>query len=134
MNRKLFPLAALLLVPFFAFSGSVRDGVYSKQQADRAKAIYGEECAKCHGETLGGGDGPELSGPDFIGRWKGNSVGALFDLIRKTMPTDDPGHLSTRQAADITALILSANGYPAGAKDLDNTPETLNQIKIDPKP
>jgi quinoprotein glucose dehydrogenase len=132
--RKFVPLAALFLIPLFAWSGSVRDGVFTKQQADRGKALFGEECAKCHGENLGGGDGPELVGKEFIGRWNNNSVAGLFELIRKTMPTDDPGHLSTRQAADLTALILSANGYPAGDKDLENSAEALKQIKIEPKP
>jgi mono/diheme cytochrome c family protein len=133
VNRKLAPAAIAFLLPLLAFSGSVRDGVYTQQQADRGKALFGEECAKCHGETLGGGDGPELVGKEFVGRWKGNSVSGLFELIRKTMPTDDPGHLSTRQAADLTALILSANGYPAGDKDLPNTADALKDIKIEVK-
>jgi quinoprotein glucose dehydrogenase len=131
MTRYLFPIA--LLLPLIAFSGSVRDGVFTKQQADRGKAVYGEQCAKCHGETLGGGDAPELVGADFVGRWKGNNVGAIFELIHKTMPTDDPGSLSTRQAADLTAFILSSNGFPAGAKDLDNNPANLKDIRVEPK-
>jgi quinoprotein glucose dehydrogenase len=132
MHRKLL-FTTFIILPFIALAGSVRDGVYTKQQADRGKAIYGEQCAKCHGETLGGGDAPDLASADFVNRWKGNSVGAVFELIRKTMPTDDPGNLSTRQTADLTAFILSSNGFPAGDKDLDNNAATLNQIKIEPK-
>jgi mono/diheme cytochrome c family protein len=131
MTRKL--LIAAFFLALLASAASVRDGVYTKQQADRGQAIYGEQCARCHGETLGGGDAPELVGADFVGRWKGNTVGAVFELIRKTMPTDDPGNLSTRQAADLTAFILKSNGFPAGDKDLDNNAATLNEIRIEPK-
>ena len=133
MTRKFFFSAIALVLPLFAFAGSVKDGVFTKQQADRGKAIYAEQCAKCHGEALGGGDAPDLAGSEFVGRWKGNNVGAIFDLIHKTMPTDDPGSLSTRQSADLTAFILSFNGYPAGDKDLDNNSDTLKAIRIEAK-
>jgi quinoprotein glucose dehydrogenase len=133
MTRKLLFSAIAFVLPLLAFAGSVKDGVFTKQQADRGKAIYAEQCAKCHGETLGGGDAPDLAGSEFVGRWKGNNVGAIFDLIHKTMPTDDPGSLSTRQSADVTAFILSSNGYPAGEKDLDNNSDTLKTIRIEPK-
>jgi len=135
MLRKLFPVCFALVLPVLALSRSVKDGVYTKQQAERGKGTYGEQCSKCHGESLNGGEGaPELSGKAFVERWSGNSVGAVFGLIYKTMPTDDPGGLSTRQAADLTAYILSANGFPAGDKDLENSAEALNDIKFDAKP
>ena len=130
MPRKFLPLCLVFLCPLLALSRSVKDGVYTKQQADRGKAIYGEQCAKCHGENFNGGDGPELMGAGFVCRWSNNSVSALFELIRKTMPTDDPGNLSTRQAADLTAAILSANGFPAGDKELENSATALGDIKF----
>jgi mono/diheme cytochrome c family protein len=134
MSRRFLPVFLILLLPLLALSRTVKDGVYSKQQADRGKATYGEQCAKCHGESLNGGEGaPELSGKAFVGRWSGNSVGALFGIIHKTMPTDDPGNLSTRQAADLTAYILSSNGFPAGDKELENSVAALNDIKFDAK-
>lgn len=66
-----------------------------------------------------------------MGRWKGKTVGALYTVMSKTMPTDDPGHLSTRQYADLTAFILSSNGFPAGAKELPNDKAALNEIAIE---
>lgn len=135
MTRKLILICVALLIPMLALSRSAGDGVYTKEQAERGKGVYAEQCSKCHGQTLNGGeDAPELSGKAFMGRWSGNSVGALFGIIYKTMPTDDPGNLSTRQAADLTALILSSNGFPAGDKDLENSAAALNDIKFDPKP
>src|SRR5580704_15790687 len=135
MSRKLFLVCFALLIPTLALSRSVKDGVYSKQQAERGKGTYDEQCSKCHGQSLNGGEGaPELSGKAFVGRWSGNSVGALFGIIYKTMPTDDPGNLSTRQAADLAAFILSSNGFPAGDKDLENSAAALDDIKFDAKP
>jgi quinoprotein glucose dehydrogenase len=114
---------------------SARDGVYSKAQATRGKALYEEECSKCHGINLGGGDGsPELAGAAFMDRWKGKSVGALFTYMKKTMPTDDPGHLANRQYADLVAYLLSSNEYPAGTADLDPSSPALNEITLDAKP
>ena len=111
---------------------SAGEGVYTQQQAARGQALYGEECAKCHGENLSGGDdSPELAGASFMASWKGKKVSDLFTLMSKTMPTDDPGHLSTRQYADLTAFILSSNGFPAGAKDLPNDAAALNDIVIE---
>lgn len=126
------PLQAL--VSALAASRSVKDGVYTKQQAARGQSIYDEECARCHGQTLGGGEGsPELVGADFLGRWKGRTVGELFKVMRETMPTDDPGHLSTRQYADLAGFILSSSGLPSGQRELENDVEALNEIRFEAK-
>ena len=83
-------------------------------------------------ENLSGGDdSPELAGASFMARWKGKKVSALFTLISKTMPTDDPGHLSTRQTADVTAFILSSNGFPAGPDELPNNSAGLDDVTIE---
>src|ERR1700730_2471178 len=106
-----------------AASRSVWDGVYAKEQADRGQKAYQEECMKCHGENLAGGEAsPPLVGAEFLPKWNGKTAGDLFGLIRKTMPTDDPGNLSSRQYADIVAYILSMNEFPAGPKELDADP------------
>ena len=81
-----------------------------------------------------GGEGaPPLVGKDFIKSWYGKSAGDLLDRIIKTMPTDDPGSLSHRQYADITAYILNQNEFPAGAKDLDSSPAASKDIRIEEK-
>lgn len=132
--RRLIPLGVFLvfLLPLALFCGTAGRGVYTKQQAARGQALYAEECAKCHGENLSGGDdSPELAGAGFMSRWNGKKVGILFTLINKTMPTDDPGHLSTRQSADLTAFILSSNSFPAGPNELPNNAAALNDIAIE---
>jgi mono/diheme cytochrome c family protein len=123
-----------MVFPLLALSRSAREGVYTKQQAARGKSLYAEACAKCHGENLSGGDGsPELGGAEFLSRWNGKTVGTLFTLVRKTMPTDDPASLSTRQYADLIAFLLSSNGFPSGDKELENNAEVLNEIRIEDK-
>ena len=123
-------LATLLL----AQARSVSQGVYSKAQAIRGQSLYRAECARCHGETLlGGEDAPAIVDGEFLDKWNGNSVGALVELIRKTMPSDGPGHLTRKQCVDMAAYILSANKFPAGEKELDNDLAVLNEIKIEAK-
>ena len=112
---------------------SVAGGVYSAAQAKRGQTLYNDSCAKCHLEDLSGGaTSPPLQGNEFIGNWKGKTVGALFDEVRMTMPFDSPGSLTPAQYADILAYMLSANKYPAGEKELDKDPAPLQLIKIDP--
>jgi quinoprotein glucose dehydrogenase len=118
----------------WAASRSVWDGVYTKDQAQRGQAVYRENCARCHGENLGGGEaGPPLTGEEFLKTWNRRTVGDLFGVVRKTMPSEDPGSLSTREYSDIVAFVFSANEFPAGSKELDREISSLNEIRIEAK-
>lgn len=113
---------------------SVWDGVYTREQANRGRTTYREECLKCHGENLGGGEGgPLLAGEEFRQKWNGKTAGDLFGAVRKTMPSDDPGSLSSREYADLVAYILSVNEFPAGAKELERDAAALDEIRIEAK-
>src|SRR6266550_2806320 len=102
-----------------ATSRSVWDGVYTKAQAGRGQARYRQDCAKCHGENLmGAEEAPALVGDDFLQTWNGRTAGDLFELMRETMPSEDPGSLARREYADILAYLMSANWFPAGDKEL----------------
>jgi hypothetical protein len=74
-----------------------------------------------------------LAGGEFLRKWNGKTVGDLSGVIRKTMPADDPGNLSSRQYSDIVAYILSVNEFPAGQKELDRDAAALNEIRIEMK-
>jgi quinoprotein glucose dehydrogenase len=131
VRRTIFLLALSAL----AASRSVWDGVYTKDQAARGLTAYQEECMKCHGENGTGGEAaPALAGAEWLAKWKGKSVGDLYTRIRKTMPTDDPGNLSTRQYSDIVAYLLSLNEFPAGSKELDRDTTVMNEIRLEAKP
>jgi quinoprotein glucose dehydrogenase len=134
-THQAFLFAAILAATSTAaITRSVWDGVYTKEQAGRGKAVYGQECSKCHSENLAGGESsPPLAGAEFLSHWNGKTAGDLYENIRKTMPTDDAGNLSTRQYADLVAYLFSANEFPPGDKELDRDLAALNEIRIEPK-
>ena len=110
---------------------TVTSGVYTPEQAKRGQAIYVDACAKCHIEDLSGGkDSPPLVGDDFLGGWKGKTVGDLYDEVRMTMPFDNPGKLTAEQYSDVIAYIFSANKFPAGDKELAHDTAPLQKIQI----
>jgi mono/diheme cytochrome c family protein len=134
LPHKLLTLCFVASCCAAAVTRSVWDGVYTKQQANRGQTTYQEVCLKCHGENLGGGEGgPALAGEDFRRKWNGKTAGDLFGLIRKTMPSDDPGSLSSREYSDLVAYVLSGNEFPAGPKELDRDIAALNEIVIEIK-
>ena len=139
MKFRLLAAAALLLmivtVTSLAFqSRSVRDGVYTEEQQKRGRAQFNEKCAMCHNEDLSGGEiAPALFGGNFMANWNGLTVGDLFDRIRVSMPPDNPDKINAQQRSDIISLILSANGFPTGPKELESKVEFLKEIKIEPK-
>src|SRR5207245_871608 len=97
---------------------SVRDGVYTEEQAKRGERVYGEECSRCHGPALDGGEAAPLIGDAFAKSWSGSTLDELFDRIKTSMPQDDPGRLSPPQTADVLAYILSVNKFPTGKTEL----------------
>ena len=111
---------------------SVWSGVFTSAQADRGKALFMDNCAKCHGETLAGDEAaPQLAGSQFLSNWNGESVADLVDRIHTSMPADDPGKLSVASATDIASFILSSNQIPAGATELPRDQPVQAQIRID---
>jgi S-disulfanyl-L-cysteine oxidoreductase SoxD len=133
MEVKTFGLMLLLTMAIYAQPAtSVWDGVYTQEQANRGKALYGQQCASCHGSTLdGSGTAPPLAGADFKGNWNGQTVDDLFEKIQTSMPADQPGKLSREQNADILAFLFISNGFPAGQKDLPTDAAVLAKIHFE---
>ena len=134
-------IIAVLTVSGFMVSGlyatvgaqaakSVKEGVYTAEQAKRGETIYKENCAACHGEDLAGsGPMPALAGNDFVANWK--TVGDLFEKTHTSMPASAPGSLSEQQTSDIIAFMLSKSNFPAGTTELAAKQDALMQIKIE---
>jgi len=132
---------AILTVSGFMMSGlyasigaqgakSVKEGVYTADQAKRGEALYKDNCAACHGEDLAGsGPMPALAGNDFIANWK--NVGDLYEKINTSMPASAPGSLSAQQTTDIVAFMLGKSNFPAGATELAAKQDVLTTIKIE---
>src|SRR5688572_24939892 len=124
MNRTIriatFACATLLLAAavMHAQERTVRDGVFSRAQAERGQALYAQRCALCHGPALQGVNAPPLAGNVFVGRWSAEPLGTLLAKIRNTMPPDRSLPLTDQQTADVVAHVLQAGGFPAGGADL----------------
>lgn len=80
----------------------------------RGAAAYQAYCATCHGAQLGGGFGPPLAGRSFAAKWKPQGSPALLSHIVATMPPGGMGQLDPATYADITDLIVRANGIAVG--------------------
>ena len=110
---------------------SVRDGVYTEEQAKRGERVYGDECSRCHGPALDGGESAPLIGDAFAKSWGGSALDELFDRIKTSMPQDDPGRLSAPQTADVLAYILNANKFPTGKTELAQEKALLKAIRFE---
>ena len=109
-------------------SRTVRDGVYTDAQAARGGAIYGTQCASCHGSSLQGGQAPPLVGAGFLARWHQQPLSDLASKIRHTMPADAQGALTPQQSADLVAFVLKSGAFPSGQAELAADESALSQI------
>jgi mono/diheme cytochrome c family protein len=107
---------------------SIWDGAYTAAQAQRGKAAYTQNCARCHGSSLEGNDEiPALNGSHLMVDFDGQTAADLVHRIQSTMPMDNPGSLGGATTADIAAFILQTNGLPAGNAELpaDSSAQSL---------
>jgi cytochrome c553 len=115
---------------------SVWDGVYTEAQAMRGERDYGRSCERCHGVDLTGDpltEIPPLQSAPFVEQWQGKTLKDLFDVIKRSMPADEPDSLTTRAYVDIVAYLLSANHFPSGSQELSREPGDLQKIQIEPE-
>ena len=77
--------------------------------------------------------GTPLAGPYFDHKWRGKTVGALFQYASTRMPPSRKGSLPPETYADITAHILSTNGFAAGDSALPADAAELDRMIIGPK-
>lgn len=111
---------------------SVWSGVYNEAQAKRGETLYRELCASCHLDTFtGGSEGPPLAGSIFLRNWNRRSVAELFELNGLTMPPAPMDRLSDQENADLVAVLLKANEFPAGEAELPSEVSLLKQIAIE---
>lgn len=99
---------------------------FSESQANQGEAFYEVfGCGNCHGQDLRGdidiggfGDAPPLIGPSFQRRWFGQSLYSLFVFLREEKPPDSGDEMDMTAIVALVALILSENGFQAGAEPL----------------
>lgn len=107
---------------------------FTAEQASRGEEAYAEACASCHGAQLEGGAGPALTGEVFWDRWGGETVHTLFEVTRQTMPQGAPGSLDLETYVDLTAHVLSVNGFPSGDDALSSDEALLTDLPIEEAP
>jgi cytochrome c len=116
---------------------SVWSGVYTAAQGKRGEELHAAVCVMCHGRQLNGAAQPEMppspaiARATFLRKWSGQSLAALFVVVRNTMPTDAPGTLTDQQAIDAIAHMLAVSSIPAGDKELPADPKVLANIMIE---
>ena len=144
VGRTLTLLLALMVIPAWASSSrtsnsrvspsardrSTWDSVFTVEQAERGQTAYNTTCARCHRETLAGGDeAPALTGTAFSSSWNGLTLDELHERVRTTMPSDTPGVYARQQVTDVIAYMLRFNGFPAGLVELTHANEALKGIR-----
>ena len=93
-------------------------GWFTATQANRGHQLFNNYCAECHMPDLTGAMGPALKGQQFLSAWGTRTLGDLLTFEHQNMPANNPGSVSDKQLADITAFILMKNGFPAGKTPL----------------
>jgi hypothetical protein len=111
---------------------TVWDGVFTAAQAERGRLAFQQHCAECHGGNLNGAEAVPLAGERFNLSWRESTVDRLFRQMSTSMPMSEDGSLAGTLArgtyVDIVALLLQANGFPAGSEEL--TPESAVGVSI----
>ena len=103
---------------------SIKDGVYSNEQAKRGLKVYKKSCLKCHHPK-------QFAGPAYMDSWAGARIYDLLEMVRRTMPTENPGSLKRDQYVAIIAFLLKINSFPPGEKMMSSKSDDLKQIRIE---
>ncbi len=92
--------------------------LFTAAQVHAGQIQYGEACAGCHGADLRGITGPALIGQAFAKPADRYTLALIFNTIWQGTPAGAPDSLSKTEYVNITAYILSRNGFNAGTEML----------------
>ena len=107
---------------------TVKDGVYTSNQAMRGRTRYETSCLQCHGADLTGGTGRSLTGDVFMRDWTGLTLDSLLERMQ-SMPPGGSESLADDAYVDIISYVLERNGFPAGAEEL--SPGLLSGVRVE---
>src|SRR5918995_1041211 len=106
---------------------TVRDPAYTSAQAERGKQVYEANCVTCHLPDLDGSANPTagargapLVGTRFVQDFGESKVSALFNKMKRDMPSGRPGSLTDQEYLDVATYVLQKNSFPAGSVELTN--------------
>jgi mono/diheme cytochrome c family protein len=114
---------------------TAREGVYTTAQAERGKQVYEANCVTCHLPDLEGSANPDagargapLVGTRFVQDFGESKVSALFNKMKRDMPSGKPGSLTDQEYLDASSFVLQRNKFPPGANEL--TEDTAGEFWI----
>lgn len=106
-----------------------------KGYAREGVLVFQKKCASCHGET--GKEGPfdklvadSASRAKTIGNYWPYAT-TIFDYVRRTMPYNEPGSLTSEEVYQLTAFLLYANGIIAVDDEINR--QTLPTVEMPAK-
>jgi len=100
---------------------TVKDGVFTAEQAKSGEMVYESSCKTCHDMKFY---------ENTLKSWNSQPLVYLWETIMGTMPADNPGSLLFEEYTDVLAYILSENDFPAGNVALDHNQgmDTINIV------
>lgn len=100
---------------------------YSATQATRGEQVFASTCAACHQDS-------QFIGQTFVDNWNNRRVSDFYELVRTTMPVDNPGGLKDQDYLDVVAYLLKANHATAAMDSLsaDTTALRGHRIAVHP--
>jgi cytochrome c5 len=115
--------------------GSLREAVFTNEQAERGREAYSHACSYCHRDNLSGNEdgAPALRGSEFLEKWQNRPLSEFYFVLSETMPQDAPSSLTRREYVDITTFILKNNEGSAGTTELPGDEEGLSRLRF-PQP
>lgn len=127
-------VVSLVTLTSAASQKTTNDGIYTKAQADGAKAQFDKICADCHAFTVAEKKRPQdlpLGDEPFFTKWEGRALSELATIIVTTMPNDGSAVVNDEETLNLLAYILQRNGFPAGTSPL--TSEGASAVIARPK-
>ena len=121
MSARATSLTGFLALCAAAQAGELttRQGAFTAAQAERGKVVYEEFCLSCHETSFY---------ETKLAAWENATVGEFFEALSATMPSVNPGGLTSAQYLDVLAYVFSITGSPAGADEL--TLSNIDAIRI----
>lgn len=96
---------------------------YSAAQATRGEQVFDRTCAGCHQDS-------QFIGQTFVENWNNRRVNDFYDLIRTSMPVDNPGGLKDQEYLDVVAYLLKENHAAPTADSLSADTTALRGHRI----
>ncbi len=115
--------AAGLAAAAQAAAKTIHDGVFTEPQIKRGVSVFEKTCVECHPT--------DFFGPAYMEGWNGASVGELVQLMRDTMPYENPGSLKPEEYVDVLTYIFNLNGVAPGDTEMPVDTDALYDITID---